>query len=88
MAGDQVNYVIMGQVLQAGTGQITARFLQNPQLPFEDFHFEVFGGARGALRTPAVCGTYETTSQFTPYSAPESGPAAEPSARGNASGGP
>jgi hypothetical protein len=60
------------------TGQITASFLQNPQLPFEDFKINAFGGARGALRTPAVCGTYETTSTLTPYSAPESGPPAEP----------
>ena len=61
------------------TGQITAKFLQNPQLPFEDLKLDIFGGARGALRTPAVCGTYQTTSVLTPYSAPESGHLAEPS---------
>ncbi len=62
------------------TGQITAKFLENPQLPFEDLKLNVFGGARGALRTPAVCGAYETTSELTPFSAPESGPPATPSA--------
>ncbi len=39
------------------TGQITARFTENPQLPFEDLKLHIFGGARGALRTPAVCGS-------------------------------
>jgi hypothetical protein len=61
------------------TGQITGRFIENPQTPFEGFHLNFFGGARGDLRTPAVCGSYETTSVLTPYSAPESGPPAEPS---------
>ena len=60
------------------SGQITTRFLQNPQLPFEDLKLHVFPGARGALRTPAVCGNYETTSTLTPFSAPESGPPATP----------
>ncbi|MGA8745170.1 MAG: hypothetical protein WB507_04830 [Solirubrobacterales bacterium] len=62
------------------TGQITTRFLENPQLPFEELKLEIYGGARGALRTPATCGSYETTSELTPFSAPESGPPAEPSA--------
>jgi hypothetical protein len=60
------------------TGQITSRFPQNPQLPFEDLKLDIFGGARGALRTPTVCGTYLTTSALTPYSAPESGPPSTP----------
>jgi hypothetical protein len=61
------------------TGQITTKFLDNPQLPFEDLKLDIFGGARGALRTPAVCGSYQTTSSLTPFSAPESGPPATPS---------
>ncbi len=60
------------------TGQITASFLENPQTPFEEFKFHFFAGARGALRTPAVCGTYEVHSTLTPWSAPEFGPPAEP----------
>ncbi len=56
------------------TGQLTGKFLENPQTPFEDFHLDFFGGARGDLRTPATCGEYETTSVLTPYSYPESGP--------------
>jgi hypothetical protein len=61
------------------TGQLTATFKENPQLPFEDLTLKFFGGAGGSLRTPAVCGTYSTTSSLTPWSAPESGPPAAPS---------
>jgi hypothetical protein len=60
------------------TGQVTSRFLENPQLPFENLKVNIFGGALGTLRTPAVCGTYQSNSVLTPYSAPESGPPAEP----------
>lgn len=61
------------------TGQLTATFDENPQLPFEDFQLHFFGGAGGSLRTPAVCGSYETSSSLTPWSAPDSGPPATPS---------
>ena len=70
------------------TGQITARFLENPQLPFEELKLDIFGGASGALRTPAVCGSYETTSSLTPFSAPQSGPPATPSSTFETSAGP
>ncbi len=60
------------------TGQLTASFEENPQLPFQDFHLHFFGGAEGTLRTPATCGAYETTTSLTPWSAPESGPPATP----------
>jgi hypothetical protein len=56
------------------SGQLTATFDENPQLPFEDFTLHFFGGAGGSLRTPSICGNYETTSSFTPWSAPDSGP--------------
>ena len=60
------------------SGQLTATFKQNPQLPVEDLklHFKV--GPRAPLRTPATCGSYETTTDFTPWSAPET-PDATPS---------
>ena len=61
------------------TGQLTATFADNPQLPFSDFKLNFFGGATAALRTPATCGTYSTTSSLTPWSAPASGPPATPS---------
>jgi len=61
------------------TGQLTASFKENPQLPFENLELHFFGGAGGSLRTPATCGTYSTTSSLTPWSAPDSGPPATPS---------
>ncbi len=60
------------------TGQLTATFDYNPQLPVEDLTLRVRGGgARSPLSTPAVCGTYTTKAELTPWSAPESGPAAQ-----------
>jgi hypothetical protein len=61
------------------TGQLQATVTENPQLPFEDFRLEFFEGARAPLRTPATCGSFESTATLTPYSAPESGPPATPS---------
>jgi hypothetical protein len=58
------------------TGRLTAIFDDNPQLPFDDFTLDFFHGPRAALRTPAVCGTYSTESELTPWSAPGSGPPA------------
>ena len=61
------------------TGRLTTTFDNNPQLPFTDFKLDFFGGPGGVLRTPAVCGSYSTTSSLTPWSTPESGPPAAPS---------
>lgn len=53
------------------TGQLKATFLNNPQLPFEDFDLDFFGGPRATLTTPSTCGTFTTTSDLTPWSSPE-----------------
>jgi hypothetical protein len=50
------------------TGQLTATFDQNPQLPFSDFKLSFFGGPTGALRTPEACREYATDSELTPWS--------------------
>jgi hypothetical protein len=60
------------------TGQLTATFSENPELPVEDFGLKFFGGATAPLRTPAVCGSYTTNSTLTPWSAPDSGPPRTP----------
>jgi hypothetical protein len=70
---------LAGQVEIAPDGQLTTTVQESPQLPFEDFKLDFFGGARAPLRTPSTCGTYKTTSELTPWSAPESGPPATPS---------
>jgi hypothetical protein len=60
------------------TGQLTATFDNNPQLPVEDLKLSFRGGGpRSPLATPAVCGTYTTHGELTPWSAPESGPPAQ-----------
>jgi hypothetical protein len=61
------------------TGRISATFKQNPQLPFEHFKLHFFGGAGGALRTPATCGNHTTTSVMVPWTFPDSGPPDTPS---------
>ena len=53
------------------TGQLTTVFAENPQLPIEDIELHLFGGARGSLITPPVCGDHTTTTTLTPWSSPE-----------------
>jgi hypothetical protein len=50
------------------TGQLTATFDENPQLPFEDFKLDFFGGPGASLITPQACGRYTTTTAMTPWS--------------------
>lgn len=65
---------LAGHVEIGPGGQLTTTFDENPQLPFNSFKFDFFGGDLAALKTPDVCGTYETNATLTPWSAPESGP--------------
>jgi hypothetical protein len=67
---------LAGDVEIGSDGQLTTTFADNPQLPFESFKIDFFGGDLAALKTPALCGSYEATSSLTPWSAPESGPPA------------
>jgi hypothetical protein len=53
------------------TGQLRTTFQNNPQLPFEAFDFDFFGGPRAPLTTPPTCGTYTTNAELTPWTAPE-----------------
>ncbi len=56
-----------GKVLLSETGQVTASFADNPQLPFEDAEVHFFGGQRAPLASPARCGPYTTTATFEPW---------------------
>jgi hypothetical protein len=60
--------------LNESTGQLTARFGENPktgfflpQLPFSELKMRIFGGPHAPLVTPPSCGTFTTTSRFTPW---------------------
>ncbi len=50
------------------TGQLTATFDDNPQLPFSNLHLEFKGGDRAALVNPPACGTYTTHAVLTSWS--------------------
>jgi hypothetical protein len=52
------------------TGQLTASFKGNPQLPFDDLKLQFKSGPRGTLATPRACGTYTSTADLSPWSAP------------------
>ncbi len=62
------------------TGQLTATFLNNPQLPFEALKFNFFGGSRATLTTPPTCGKYTTNATLVPWSTPEGATVAKASA--------
>ena len=53
------------------TGQLRTTVKQNPQLPFESFEFDFFGGPRASLTTPPTCGAYTTTAELVPWSTPQ-----------------
>lgn len=57
-----------------GTGQLTISLRDLPQLPFAALRMSFFAGPAAALRTPPLCGDYETGVSLRPWSAPQ-GPA-------------
>jgi hypothetical protein len=71
----------------AQTGQLTTVVQETPPVPFEEFRFDFFEGARAPLRTPMSCGKYTTTTEMTPWSAPE-GAKAFPASSFEITGGP
>jgi hypothetical protein len=59
---------LRGQVsVDPQTGQITARFLENPDLPVEKLTLNLKGGDRAPLTTPSNCGEHTTNSSFTSW---------------------
>ncbi len=56
------------------TGQLTTKFLENPQAPFSELKVDLNGGPRASLDNPAMCGPATTTTDFTPWSAPGNTP--------------
>jgi hypothetical protein len=67
-SADGINLKLVGTVqLNELTGQITTTFNETPELPFTDFKLSFSGGAQAALATPTQCGSYTTSSDFTPW---------------------
>ncbi len=52
------------------TGRLTARFLENPQLPVSEVTLNIEGGARSPLSNPRQCGAAITSGDLTPWSSP------------------
>ncbi len=70
-SGEGVNLKLVGDVhLDEATGRLTTTFSETPELPFTTFRLSFSGGAQAALATPLRCGSYTTTSDFTPWSSP------------------
>jgi hypothetical protein len=61
--------VVAGRTCEA-PGQLVTTFEDAPQLPFTDFKLSFSGGPQAALDTPAQCGTYTSSADFTPWSSP------------------
>jgi hypothetical protein len=51
------------------TGQQTATFARNPELPFDHLQLDFKGGPRGLLAMPQRCGSHGWAARFTPWSA-------------------
>ena len=64
------------------TGQLTTTFNDLPELPVSDVQLHFNSGLRAGLATPQDCGTFTTTSDFTPWSTPVT-PDATPVSRFN-----
>ncbi len=60
-------------VANAVTGQLTATFASNPELPFSDFTLHFYGGPRAVFVNPAQCGPATTTIDLTPWAASPGG---------------
>jgi hypothetical protein len=56
--------------LNPSTGRLTATFDNSPQQPFSSLEFKFKEGPRAPLATPSACGTYDTSSTLTAWSAP------------------
>jgi hypothetical protein len=73
-SGDGIYLKLVGNVhLNEQTGQLTTTFSETPELPFTDLKLDFSGGGQAALATPTACGSYTTTSDFTPWTSPFSG---------------
>jgi hypothetical protein len=70
-SADGVNLKVVGDVrLNEETGRVETTFENTPELPFSDFELSFDGGVKAALVSPAQCGLYTTSADFTPWTTP------------------
>jgi hypothetical protein len=53
------------------TGQLTATFKENPQLPFSELQLHLHGGPRAPLANPQTCGSFATASTISSWAEQE-----------------
>jgi hypothetical protein len=58
---------LAGQIEARPDGTLVTTFDNQPQLPFEGLHMDLFGGTRAPLRTPS-CGTHTASATLSPWS--------------------
>lgn len=63
---------LAGEVKVQSDGQLVSSFLNTPQVPFEEFTLEFFGGDKAPLAT-GNCGEYRTTTSIEPWSSGAAG---------------
>ncbi len=64
-----VNVRLIGHVFpNPATGQLTAVVAENPQATFKSFKLRLYGGPKGTLTSPPVCGPNTTTTVLSPWS--------------------
>jgi uncharacterized repeat protein (TIGR01451 family) len=70
-SGDGIYLKLVGDVhLNERTGQLTTTFAETPALPFTHLKLSFSGGGQAALDTPTGCGSFTSTSDFTPWTSP------------------
>jgi uncharacterized repeat protein (TIGR01451 family) len=87
-AQNGINVKLPGTVTaDKATGQLTATFTENPQLPVKHVQISLKSGPRAPLSSPSTCGTFTTTSELVPWSTPGT-PDANPSSSFSVTSGP
>jgi hypothetical protein len=70
-AGSGAVIKLSGSVsINPSTGQITASFRENPQIPFGAFRLHFTGGPRATLANPQTCGPATTAADLSAWSSP------------------
>jgi hypothetical protein len=75
VSGDNVTAKLTGRVEpNPVTGQVTAVFEENPQVPLSDIDVQLFGGPGAALSNPQACGPATSSAQISSYAGQSASP--------------